>query len=159
MDGTLWMFFETDRTPGGCTMATTAPSTTATDRTIGYRSQTSEIDLAELPVHGTVPTWLAGSLVRTGPALYEAGARTVNHWFDGQAMLHRFGFAEGRVSYRNRFLETRALHAVRDEGRIGLSEFATDPCRSIFGRVMSKFSPALSDNGNVNVVPVGEEAL
>jgi carotenoid cleavage dioxygenase-like enzyme len=140
-------------------MATTAPTTT-TDHTLGYRSQESELDLADLPVRGEVPAWLGGSLLRTGPALYEAGERTVNHLFDGQAMLHRFGFAQGRVSYRNRFLQTKALRAVREDGRIGLSEFATDPCRSIFGKVMSKFTPpALTDNGNVNVIPLGGEGL
>ena len=139
-------------------MATTAPTTT--DHRLGYRSQESELDLAELPVRGEVPRWLGGSLLRTGPALYEAGARTVNHLFDGQAMLHRFGFDDGRVSYRNRFLQTKALRNVREEGRIGLSEFATDPCRSIFGTVMSKFTPpALTDNANVNVIPFGDEGL
>ena len=139
-------------------MATTAPITT--DHRLGYRSQSSELDLADVPVRGTVPPWLGGSLVRTGPALYEAGGRTVNHWFDGQAMLHRFGFADGSVSYRNRFLETRALRHVREDGRIGMSEFATDPCRSIFGRVMSKFTPpTLTDNANVNVIALGDEGL
>lgn len=139
-------------------MATTAPTTT--DHRLGYRSQESELDIDDLPVRGTVPAWLGGSLLRTGPALYEAGERTVNHLFDGQAMLHRFGFAEGRVSYRNRFLQTAALRAVREDGRIGLSEFASDPCRSIFGKVMSKFTPpSLTDNANVNVIPIGDEGL
>ena len=32
----------------------------------------------------------------------------MRHWFDGQAMLHRFAFADGKVSYANRFLETKA---------------------------------------------------
>jgi carotenoid cleavage dioxygenase-like enzyme len=159
MDGTVWTVYDAGRYPtGGCTMATTAPRTT--DEKLGYRSQESELDIEDLPVRGEVPAWLGGSLVRTGPALYEVGTRTVNHLFDGQAMLHRFGFADGRVSYRNRFLQTQALRKVREDGRIGLSEFATDPCRSIFGSVMSKFTPPkLTDNGNVNVIPIGDEGL
>ena len=38
----------------------------------------------------------------------------MNHWFDGFAMLHRFSFADGDVSYANRFLESRAYRAARD---------------------------------------------
>jgi carotenoid cleavage dioxygenase-like enzyme len=80
----------------------------------------------------------------------------MNHWFDGLAMLHRFSFADGTVSYANRFLETRAYRAARAKGRLSYSEFATDPCRSLFQRVTSMFSPALTDNANVNLVKLGE---
>ena len=59
----------------------------------------------------------------------------MNHWFDGFAMLHRFSFAGGEVSYANRFLESRAYRAARATGEIAYSEFATDPCRSLFARV------------------------
>ena len=51
----------------------------------------------------------------------------MNHWFDGFAMLHRFGIADGEVSYANRFLETKAYRAAKEKGEIVYSEFATDP--------------------------------
>ena len=35
--------------------------------------------------------------------------------------------------------------------RSNSSQFATDPCRSIFKRVASIFDPRITDNGNVNV--------
>ena len=44
----------------------------------------------------------------------------MNHWFDGLAMLHRFGIGDGSVSYASRFLETRAYRAARDTGEIKL---------------------------------------
>ena len=34
--------------------------------------------------------------------------------------------------------------------------FGTDPCRSIFKRVQSVFSPEFTDNANVNLVRIGE---
>ena len=80
----------------------------------------------------------------------------MRHWFDGLAMLHRFGIADGAVSYANRFLESKAYRAARDEGEIAYSEFATDPCRSLFKRVATMFSPKLTDNANVNLVKLGE---
>ena len=88
-----------------------------------------------LPVRGRASGLAAGSLIRTGPAKWEVGDRAMNHWFDGFAMLHRFTFGDGEVSYANRFLESRAYRAARETGRIAYSEFATDPCRSLFQRV------------------------
>jgi len=71
----------------------------------GFRSLTVEIaEPVALPVTGALPSWLRGALLRTGPSKFGVGARTYNHWFDGLAMLHRFAFAGGRVSYANRFL-------------------------------------------------------
>ncbi len=80
----------------------------------------------------------------------------MNHWFDGLAMLHRFEVDAGAVTYASRFLETKAYRAARDEGEIRYSEFATDPCRTLFSRVAAMFSPKLSDNGNVNLAKLGE---
>ena len=82
----------------------------------------------------------------------------MRHWFDGLAMLHRFTIDDGRVSYGNRFLESRSYRAAQEQGRIVYGEFATDPCRSLFKRVQTLFSPgsAMPDNANVNVTQLGE---
>ncbi|TMK72233.1 MAG: carotenoid oxygenase family protein [Actinobacteria bacterium] len=125
----------------------------------GFDSLEEETHLDGLPVRGELPPWLRGSLIRTGPAKWEVGDRAMNNWFDGFAMLHRFSFAGGDVSYANRFLESRAYRAARDEGRIAYSEFATDPCRSLFQRVSAMFSPKLTDNANVNLTKLGERFI
>ncbi|MFL5823586.1 MAG: carotenoid oxygenase family protein [Solirubrobacteraceae bacterium] len=122
----------------------------------GFDSLEKEIRVDRLDVQGTLPGWLTGSLIRTGPALWDLPAQQMKHWFDGQAMLHRFSFADQEVSYANRFLETKAYRAAREKGRLSYAEFATDPCRSLFQRVSSMFSPALTDNANVNLVKLGE---
>lgn len=93
--------------------------------------------------------------MRVTPAKFEIGERRVNHWFDGLAMLNRFGFAGGGVSYASRFLDTRAYRGARAGEWLG-SSFATDPCRTLFQRVHSIFSPDLSDNANVNMARIGE---
>ena len=132
-----------------------------TDRslTAGFESLDDETHIDRLPVEGRLPDWLQGSLVRTAPARWEVGSQTMNHWFDGFAMLHRFGFADGEVSYANRFLQTRAYRAAQEKGEIVYSEFATDPCRSLFARAMSIFSPKLTDNANVNLVKLGQRYI
>jgi carotenoid cleavage dioxygenase-like enzyme len=98
-----------------------------------------------------VPKWLTGTLVRNGPARFEVGDQKYNHWFDGLAMLHKFTFAAGRVSYANRYLRSRAYEEAMAKGRISCGEFATDPCRSLFQRVASWFSPKVTDNSSVNI--------
>ena len=128
----------------------------------GFETQPDEVALDALEVSGAIPAWLTGALVRNGPARYEVGDRTLNHWFDGLAMLHAFGFADGRVSYANRYLRSGAYRAATEDGRIAYSEFATDPCRSVFARVQAMFSAAdggVTPNANVNVVRLGERYL
>jgi carotenoid cleavage dioxygenase-like enzyme len=121
--------------------------------------ESPEVALDDVPVRGTMPGWLTGSLIRNGPGTFQVGQRRYRHWFDGLAMLHRFSFSEGRVSYANRFLETRAYAAARDEGRIAYPEFATDPCRSLFARAMSVFDPQVTDSAKVNIARVAERYL
>lgn len=123
----------------------------------GLRSLDDEIRVPELPVEGEVPTWLAGTLVRNGPAKFEVGDKAYRHWFDGHAMLHAFSFEGGRVGYANRFLGTGTHEEAREAGQIVRSEFATDPCRSIFGRVMALFRPRITDNANINVAWLADE--
>jgi beta,beta-carotene 9',10'-dioxygenase len=123
----------------------------------GLETLDAEVELASLPVEGSIPEWLAGTLLRNGPARYEVGDRPLNHWFDGFAMLHRFSFSGGHVSYANRFLRGKAYEAAERDGEISYSEFATDPCRSIFRRAATLFRPKITDNCNVNLTRLGEE--
>jgi carotenoid cleavage dioxygenase-like enzyme len=135
-----------------------AIATAATTYRKGFESLEDEITVDALPMTGELPEWLWGSLLRTGPAKFEAGEDQFRHWFDGLAMLHRYTFGDGRVAYSNRFIKGKSERAVRQEGRIAYPEFATDPCRSIFQRVQSLFAggPAWGDNANINVVKLGE---
>lgn len=121
-----------------------------------------------LAVDGELPDWLTGSLIRNGPGAFSfPDGSTVDHWFDGLAMLSRFTFdpgtrrrgtsdaGEDELHYRNRFLDTdayRAALAGEFQGgfatgettlRSRLSTFVTDPY----------------DNANIIVERVGETYL
>lgn len=121
----------------------------------GFTSLEHEIELERLPVIGQVPAWLSGTLVRNGPAKFEVGEEKYRHWFDGLAMLHRFSFSNGEVSYSNRFLQSQGFKNAVESGKIKYSEFATDPCRTIFQRVTSLFfPPEYSHNANVNLTKI-----
>jgi carotenoid cleavage dioxygenase-like enzyme len=129
------------------------------DYRTGFDELRRETHVEDLPVDGTLPTWLSGTLLRNGPAQFAVNGDAYNHWFDGLAMLHAFHVQDGAVSYRNRFLDTRSRRDAREAGEIAHAEFATDPCRSIFGRVMSIFNPTLTDNASVNIDRLAGQAV
>ncbi|XP_072165236.1 beta,beta-carotene 15,15'-dioxygenase-like [Diadema setosum] len=120
-------------------------------------------DGVETTVKGHIPKWLSGSLLRTGPGRYEFGDQKYRHMFDGQALLHRFTFNDGKVSYMNRFLDSDAYRSAMKENRIIYTEFGTagfpDPCLNIFSRMMSTFLSRMkfTDNCNVNWMRSGDE--
>jgi len=120
-------------------------------RELALRTLDREVHDRELSVEGDIPSWVEGTLLRTGPARFGVGDRKLRHWFDGFAMLHSFAIADGEVRYSNKFLRSDAYTHATEEGELGYQEFATDPCRDIFERFFSMFSPNLTDNANVNV--------
>lgn len=129
----------------------------AADYDPGFTSLTTELEGVALPVTGDLPAWLSGTLYRNGPARFEGGEVPFRHWFDGQAMLHRFAIADGAVTYTNRFIDSSSKRAT-DAGRIGYTEFATDPCQRYFSRVFTRFRPSTRavPNANVNVATLAE---
>ena len=123
--------------------------------TLGF-GQNKELNLESLPVEGALPDWLTGTLLRNGPGTFHVGEQQYRHWFDGLAMLHKFSFGNGRISYANKFLESKSYQAAQENGRISYSEFATDPCRSLFDRVASVFQPQVTDSAKVNITKMAD---
>ncbi len=78
-----------------------------------------ECDAPNLPISGELPRELNGWLYRNGPNPQFA-PRGPYHWFSGDGMLHAFHVADGRVSYRNRWVRTPKWQLEHDEGE-GLS--------------------------------------
>jgi len=126
---------------------------------LGFASLDREVSIAALPIEGTLPAWLTGTLLRNGPARFAVGAEQYRHWFDGLAMLHRFTIGAGGVSYANRFLGSPAFREAERTGRIARAEFATNPQRTLIERFSSAFGSGSSDNANVNIVPFGDGYL
>ena len=101
----------------------------AATRKAAFRNLEEEVRLDSVPVTGTVPAWLTGSLVRVTPAVLDDGTgKSLRHWFDGVAMLNAFGLGDGSVSYASRFLDTNYRRDVA-EGDVHFG-FATDPWKT-----------------------------
>ena len=131
---------------------------TTTDRAydLGFRTTETEYTGRGLPVEGDLPGWLSGALIRNGPGRFEFGGERATHWFDGLAMLRRYGFGDGSVTYTNRFLRTEAYDAA-DEG-MGNAEFATGggTLSQAVRWLRSLGPPEPTDNANVHVAQLGE---
>uniref|UniRef100_A0A8C6SI69 Retinoid isomerohydrolase n=1 Tax=Neogobius melanostomus TaxID=47308 RepID=A0A8C6SI69_9GOBI len=89
-------------------------------------------------VTGRIPSFLKGSLLRLGPGLFEVGDEPFYHLFDGQALMHKFDFKNGQVTYYRKFVKTDAYVRAITEKRVVITEFGTfaypDPCKNIFSR-------------------------
>ncbi|MEY3125028.1 MAG: hypothetical protein RLZZ573_1548 [Pseudomonadota bacterium] len=92
------------------------PAATAPDAPFGedhgphlsgvYAPVFKEHECADLPLlHGQIPGDLNGVYLRAGPnARFEPNGRY--HPFDGDGMVHAAHFAQGRLTYRNRWVRT-----------------------------------------------------
>jgi carotenoid cleavage dioxygenase-like enzyme len=126
---------------------------------LGFGKTENEFQAEKLEVQGKIPEWLHGTLIRNGPGTFKVGEQQYRHWFDGLAMLHKFTIQNGNVSYANKYLNTKAYHEAKATNQISYSEFATDPCRSLFGRVMAVFNPKITDSAKVSIAKVAQRYM
>ncbi len=81
-----------------------------------YAPTTNEVDVGQLEVEGELPADLCGAYFRNGPnPRFEPKNRY--HPFDGDGMIHGVYFLDGRVRYRNRYVDTLARNGELRDGR------------------------------------------
>lgn len=110
-----------------------------------------------LEIVGQFPEWLKGTLVRNSAIPIYQNGQQISHEFDGLAMLHGFTFDEGKVSYTNRFLRTKAHDAVVNKGTAQYSGFATEP--SLWQKFLDFFysSDQWVNNASVNIFQYNDQ--
>ncbi len=124
---------------------------------LGFDRNQPQTNRIALKVDSQVPTWMSGSFIRNGPGMFYVGKQRLNHWFDGVGMLHKFEFDQGKVNYESQLLDCSAARAATNEDRLTYSEFATDPCWGLFGRMRSMFQHGPTDSAKVNLAKIGEQ--
>lgn len=100
-----------------------------------YAPVDEEVDVDDVRVEGRIPDELHGTYLRNGPNPQFAPLGSYTYPFDGDGMVHRLTFADGRVSYRNRWVETRGLAAERRAAR------------ALYGGLLTPFMPDTSRVG------------
>ncbi len=123
---------------------------------LGFHSLHEEVD-TQLSVTGQIPAWVSGTLLRNGPGTFQVGDSTVDHWFDGLAMVQQYQFGtDGQVTYRNRFLRTEAYAAAKRGEFDG--GFATGSS-TLRERLLDSFLSDPYDNTNIIIERIGEDYL
>lgn len=91
-----------------------------------YQAVDEELD-AELEIcGGALPADLRGVLFNNGAGRYHSAEAHYRHPFDGDGMLKRIEFRDGRAFYRNRFVRTRELVKEHERGRMLYRTFGTN---------------------------------
>ncbi|MFO0944422.1 MAG: carotenoid oxygenase family protein [Planctomycetota bacterium] len=75
-----------------------------------------EVSFDRLEVVGQLPVELNGMFVRTGPNP-QFPPKGNYHWFDGDGMLHGVRIADGKASYRNRYVRTAGWEEEKKAGK------------------------------------------
>lgn len=84
----------------------------------GYKSITQEFDYWIDEIEGQIPDELQGTLFRNGPGLLDINGEKFHHPFDGDGMISRITFNNGKAHYRNRFVRTEGYLAEQKAGKI-----------------------------------------
>lgn len=101
-----------------------------------------------LDIHGSIPTWISGSLYRGAQAGWNGGNYTSEHWFDGFSRNHRFEISNGKVEYRSRNASDELHDFVAETGRFPGGSFGGDPCKVILGAFEITYRDGISPVGN-----------
>jgi all-trans-8'-apo-beta-carotenal 15,15'-oxygenase len=123
----------------------------------GYESLTQEYEYWIDDIEGEIPPELAGTLFRNGAGLLDINGERLHHPFDGDGMISRITFINGRAHFRNRFVQTPGYLAERKAGKILY--------RGVFGTQKSGgwlaniFDFKLKNIANTNVIYWGKKLL
>ncbi|MEM7726277.1 MAG: carotenoid oxygenase family protein [Cyanobacteria bacterium P01_A01_bin.45] len=100
------------------TSTTTEKSYTRSDWQGGYKSLKEEFDYWIDDIEGEIPSDLHGTLFRNGPGLLDIGGQSIQHPFDGDGMISRITFANGKAHFRNRYVHTEGYIKEKEAGKI-----------------------------------------
>lgn len=90
-------------------------------------------------VEGSIPADLTGSFFRNGPGRLKIGHEAFGHWFDGDGMVCRTTFRDGKAHFCNRFVRTKKYVDETREQRIIYRGMGNMPEGGLLKRM---FSPA-----------------
>jgi carotenoid cleavage dioxygenase len=82
----------------------------------GYAPLRQEFDDTDLEIEGTLPAGLTGTFYRIGPSPQFPPREPYNPLL-GDGMVHAFTIANGRASYRNRWVRTKRWQLEHQAGR------------------------------------------
>jgi carotenoid cleavage dioxygenase-like enzyme len=102
------------------------PETDLAQRVASLFDSSSEVNEEIADVHGELPSWLHGTYLRTGPGLFDLGKGfTMNHLFDGYAILTKFDIMGDKIKLKMKYLESEAYKRALTAKKPMVLEFGT----------------------------------
>ncbi len=117
-----------------------------------FTPQIREVDAPDLVVEGDLPAEIEGDYVRNGPNPRFPPLGAYLYPTDGDGMIHRVQFRDGKVRYRNRFVRTPAVVTEEAAGRSlwpGTSDLSYTPGPDLVG---PRLAHTVKDRPSINVV-------
>ena len=101
----------------------------------GYESQLKESNYWIEHIEGEIPSELNGTLFRNGPGLSDVNGQEIAHPFDGDGMIVKIAFKNGRAHFSNRFIRTEGFLKEQAAGKILYrGVFGTQKTRGMAGQ-------------------------
>lgn len=146
--------FPAAATPAASPAATPAASLSGfvPGRARGFLSGAREIDDAAVGMQGRLPSWLAGTLLLNGPALWELPGGRLDHWFDGYGMYHAIRIEGEEPRYRCRFCDSESYRRSVATGAPVYGEFGSANPAGLLTRLRA---PQVTDNPAVVMSRLG----
>jgi len=119
----------------------------------GFSNVSGETTADDLKSEGEIPSWVHGSYITNGPAIFDLKGYSFSHWFDGLAMLVSFSFSGARVGYASRFVKSDDYKDYAEKGTVSSITFATAGRKTGLDRIRPGGKGG--DNANVNVARIG----
>jgi carotenoid cleavage dioxygenase len=124
-----------------------------------FAPQRDEVDVGDLVIEGELPAEIEGDYLRNGPNPRFTPIGGYLFPLDGDGMLHRVRFRDGRASYTNRFVRTPAVRMEEEVGRAlwpGITGFGYTPGAEVVG---PELAGTTKDLPGINVVRHGGRLL
>lgn len=137
---------------------------------IGYEKwwasdATEVLQSIRLEVQGSIPNWIAGSLIRVGPGEFELGRQRLQHQIDGLAKLTKYRIKNGVVEFQTRMLQTSLYNRTRHAITSGLGTepailtlLPVQPTYTPCQRIRALVEESAVDNTNIFVWQTGRTA-
>jgi len=130
---------------------------TIIDWQAGYSSQYEEYDYWIDEIEGEIPIELNGTLFRNGPGLLDVHGFSIHHPFDGDGMISRFSFCNGKAHYKSRYVQTEGY--VKEQAAKKILYRGVFGTQKPGGWIKNIFDINLKNIANTNIVYWGKRLL
>ena len=116
--------------------------------------QTAREQSHSLEIQGELPDWARATLYLNGPACFQHGDLKRGHWIDGDGLLRRLRFGDGRAHFSARYARSQRRVDELAAGQALYRAFGTSFKGDRLRRGLALYSPA-----NVSLHPYGGKLL